>query len=68
MSWFSNIFNITPREEKLQSRICELEKENEKLEEHLEELNYELAKAENLAESWRSCFFILHKNEKECPK
>ena len=68
MSWFFNIFNITPREEELQSKIYKLEKIKKDLEEEIDELNRELTKAEELAESWRSCFFILVKNEKECQK
>ena len=67
MSWFFNIFNITTREE-LQSKICELEKRKKELEEEIDELNRELTKAEDLADSWKSCFFILVKNEKGCPK
>ena len=75
MSWFLNIFNTTPREEELQSKIYkleqeknELEREKNELDDHLEKLNYELAEAEYLAKSWKNSFFILFKNEEKCPK
>ena len=67
MSWFLKIFNITLREE-LWSKIYELEKRKKELEEEVDELECELSKAEDLAESWKSCFFIFMKNEGECSK
>ena len=66
MSWFLKIFNTTPREEELQSRIRKLEQEKEELEGYLEELNIELAEAEEWAKSWKSCFLSLAREKKEC--
>ena len=66
MSWFYNILNITPREEELQSRIHKLEQEKGELEGYLEELNIELAEAEEWVKCWKSCYLSLARKENEC--
>ena len=64
MSWFSNIFDITTRGE-LRTRIFDLERKKKELEEEVDELNCELAKAEDLVESLKKVVIFLLERDSE---